>query len=52
MLNIGDDSKNIDIIWNFKWKECQLILNEDCKPYNKYTISCNLINPCNDIYQM
>jgi hypothetical protein len=52
ILNIGDDFKNIDIILNFKRKECKLILNEDCKPYNKYTISCNLVNLSNDIYQM
>jgi hypothetical protein len=54
LLNIGDDAedKNIDIVLNFNWKECKLILNEDRKPYNKYSISCNLVNLSNDIYQM
>jgi hypothetical protein len=53
VLNIGSaNDKNRDIILNFDWKECKLILHEDCKPDNKYSISCNLVNLDNNIYQM
>jgi hypothetical protein len=53
ILNIGSENdKNIDIILNFDWKECKLIIDEDCKPGNKYSISCNLINLNKNIHQM
>jgi hypothetical protein len=53
IFNIGSaNDKNIDIILNFDWKECKLILNENCKPGNKYSISCNLVNLDNNIYQI
>jgi hypothetical protein len=51
VLNIGYGDK-VDIILNFNYKDCELILNENCKPNNKYGIISNLFTLSNDVYQL
>jgi hypothetical protein len=41
-----------DIILNFNYKECELILNENYKRNNKYGIICNLYKLSNNVYQL